>query len=71
MNYKQKCSSTDELVAKLSELVQQIENHHTILVDWQEVEIPEETVFAVRYVEHENGRQLKFKIIWGEVEQEK
>lgn len=69
MNYKHKCSSSDELVHKLSQLVEQIRDHHTILVDWQEVPIPEETVFTVRFIEGDT-RQLKFKISWGEINHE-
>ncbi|AZR73784.1 hypothetical protein BBF96_10535 [Anoxybacter fermentans] len=64
MKYKHRCSSTKELIQKLEEVVKQIRDHHTILVDWQEVEIPEETVFKVRFKDKGTSRQLKLKIEW-------
>jgi hypothetical protein len=69
MKYKHKCSSSRELIEKLQEVVHQIRDHRTILVDWQEVDIPDETVFKVRYKEDEQTgqKQLKLKIEWGEV----
>lgn len=65
MHYKHKCTSVRELVETLEEVVRQIRDHRSIIVDWQEVAIPEETVLKVRYKEEENTRQLKLKIEWG------
>lgn len=72
MKYKHKCSSSRELIEKLQEVVNQIRDHRTILVDWQEVEIPAETVLKVRYKEDEQTgqRQLKLKIEWGEINED-
>lgn len=66
MRYKHKCVSSKELIHKLEELCKQIREHRSILVDWQEVEIPEETVFKVRFKEDEldNKKELKIKIEW-------
>lgn len=65
MHYKHKCTSITELVETLEEVVRQIRDHRSILVDWQEVMIPEETVLKVRYEENAIKRQLKLKIEWG------
>ncbi len=64
MKYKHKCNSTKELLEKLDEVVKQIRDHHTILVDWEEVEIPEETTLKVRFSEEDSSRHLKFRIEW-------
>ncbi len=68
MRYKHKCNSTKELVEKLDEVVKQIRDSHTILVDWQEVGIPEETTLKVRFREEETSRQLKLRIEWNEAD---
>lgn len=65
MHYKHKCSSMKELVGTLEEVVRQIRDDQSILVDWQAITIPEETVLKVRYKEEEATRQLKLKIEWG------
>ena len=64
MRYKHKCVSRKELIHKLEEVVSQIRNRQTILVDWQEVDIPDETIFKVRFREDGDQRQLKLKIEW-------
>ena len=64
MRYKHKCVSRKELIHKLEEVVSQIRNRQTILVDWQEVDIPDETIFKVRFREEGDQRQLKLKIEW-------
>lgn len=64
MRYKHKCVSRKELIHKLEEVVSQIRNRQTILVDWQEVDIPDETIFKVRFREAGDQRQLKLKIEW-------
>lgn len=65
MRYKHKCVSRKELIQKLEEVVSEIRDRHTILVDWQEVGIPDETIFKVRFREEGAQRQLKLKIEWG------
>ena len=64
MRYKHKCVSRKELIHKLEEVVSQIRNRQTILVDWQEVDIPDETIFKVRFRDAGDQRQLKLKIDW-------
>lgn len=70
MRYKHKCNSIKELIQKLEEVVEQIRSNHTILVDWEEVDIPDETVFKVRFKEDGPERKLKLKIEWGEEDDE-